>query len=164
MQVGSVYSQPAPGPDPQLTAADSLLLHETVADFIKALEKKKEKKIVRMSLDSVVCLSCCKIDTIMIARTPEDYLVPVSTFIEQSMASFAESPVCKAYHDRGCNIRLFSYDMFEQTQKQEDILYEVWIPTFLPEEWAQGKDGLKHVLQFRKVGEEFRFYGFAAVW
>lgn len=159
----TAQAQVVPNPKPRLSAADSVLLTNTIADFISALEKKKDKKVRLMSFDSVVCLSCCPIDTNLKTRLPQDYMVPVGTFIDQSMASFATSPVCKAYHERGCAIRLYDFGRFEAVHKPEHILYEVWIPTYLPEEWTVGDKGLQHVLQFKKTGEEFKFYGFASV-
>lgn len=140
-----------------ISAEDSLLLNTTLGEFVKALEQKKANKIKELSLANVDCIMCASsLDTTGAAS----YKVPVDDFIRIAAEGVAKSPMLNAYHSRGYrmhvlplkNVKNIGYD-----------IYEVLIPTYLPEEWAVGNSGLVHVLQFVNVDGAFRFYGFHSV-
>ena len=43
------------------------------------------------------------------------------------------------------------------------ILYEVWIQTYSPNEWAKGHEGQNNAFQFVKINDKFKLFGLTSI-
>lgn len=50
-----------------------------------------------------------------------------------------------------------------KTDSQDFRLYEIWVITYVPDEWAKGHEGQSHAFQFLKIKDRFKFYRLTSV-
>lgn len=146
----------------KLSKADSSLLAQTFSEFIKAIELKESRKIKELSLDNINCNLCLTNDL------PEDNIIPIDTFINQSYRNFVSSPLYNAIKKNRLQQSIGIVKNFKPKNVPDNFpkdlkLYEVWVQTYLPNEWAKGNEGQSHTFEFIKVDNIFKFYGLSSV-
>jgi hypothetical protein len=149
-----------------MNATDSVELNNVWTDFFKAIENKDTKKIKYLSLEQIDCALCISTDTKN--DPPLNYLIPIDTFINQSNRDFINSQLFRAIKKRGIKISemiLVDYkpQNLPKSYGKDFIVYEVWVQTYLPNEWALGHEGQSHSFQFVKINNKFKFYGLTSV-
>jgi hypothetical protein len=146
----------------KLSKADSVVLAETFLEFVKAIELKDERKIIALSLDSINCNLCLTNDH------PKDNIIPIETFINQTFRSFVSSQLYKAIKNNRLQLSIGIIKNFKPKNVPfnfpKDLkLYEVWVQTYLPNEWVKGHEGQSHTFEFIKVDGLFKFYGLSSI-
>jgi hypothetical protein len=148
----------------KINKEDSLRLNTTWTTFLLALENKDDKTIRKISLPTISCDLCWGPDS---DYKPND-LVPVDTFIYQTNRSFLTSPLYKAIKKRGVRYSTLTIPDFQpgnvlKSDSKDLLLFEVWVTTYVADEWAKGHEGQSHAFQFVKIKEDFKFYGMTSV-
>lgn len=146
----------------KLSKADSSLLAQTFSEFIKAIEQKDTGKIKELSLANINCNFCLTNDL------SEDNIIPIDTFINQSYRNFVSSPLYNSIkknrlHQSVGIIKEFKPKNVPDNFPKDLMLYEVWVQTYLPNEWAQGHEGQTHVFEFIKTNDIFKFFGLSSI-
>lgn len=144
---------------------DSLGLNRTWTAFLGALESKQNEIIRDISLEEISCALCRNPDA---AYDPSDGFVPIDTFLNQTNRSFLNSPLHKAIKTRGVRFLILTIPDYHPenvptTNSQDFRLYEIWVITYLPDEWVKGHEGQSHAFQFLKTKDSFKFYGLTSV-
>ena len=150
----------------KIELTDSIELNKIFSDFIYGIENKDSQKIKKYSLSEIDC-DLCIIKDYTIQKKYDD-LISINTFINQAYKNFTESPLYRAYEKRGCRFSKMIIPDFNTRNLPNDygkdlILYEVWIQTYLPNEWAEGHEGQSHSFQFVKIKNEYKFYGISSI-
>jgi len=149
----------------RINKSDSLGLRRTWTVFLDALESKQNEIIRENSLHEISCDLCRNPDA---AYDPTKDFVPIDTFLNQTNRSFLNSPLYKAIKTRDVifSIRTipdYHPENVPKTDSQDFRLYEIWVITYLPDEWAKGHEGQSHAFQFLKIKDKFKFYGLTSV-
>jgi hypothetical protein len=145
--------------------ADSAELSKTWTIFLRALEQQDNKAIKRISLKTISCDLCKDIDA---NYSPSDDLVSIDTFVNQTNRSFMSSPLHKAIKKRGVTYSILNIPNFQpsnipKSQSKNLQLFEVWVITYVADEWAKGHEGQSHAFQFVKTEDGFKYYGLTSV-
>jgi hypothetical protein len=145
--------------------ADSIQLSKTWTTFLTALENGDDKTIKRMSLDKISCDLCKDIDA---TYSTADDLIPIDTFVNQTNRSFLNSQLYKAIKKRGVRYSILIIPNFRPSNVPKSAsenlqLFEIWVITYVADEWAKGHEGQSHAFQFIKTGDGFRYYGLTSV-
>jgi hypothetical protein len=150
----------------KIDKSDSIELHKVWESFAQALEQKEADKIKKLSLPEIVCDMCIKNDEVKPADN--DNIVPINTFITQSNRNLAESPLGKAIKKKRYKFSTRTIPDFKPSNipgntKRDLRLFEIWVATYLRDEWAKGHEGQSHVLQFVRVKGKLLFYGLSSI-
>lgn len=145
--------------------ADSIQLSKAWTTFLTALEKRDNKTIKRISLDNISCGLCKDTDA---NYSPSDDLIPIDTFVNQTNRSFLNSPLYNAIKKRGVTYSILTIPNFRPSNVPKSDsgnlqIFEIWVITYVADEWAKGHEGQSHAFQFVKTGDSFRFYGLTSV-
>lgn len=128
--------------------------------LVDALQKNDKAAFMAISRPQVDCQDCIN----STESESEGYFVPAGIFFEKLSKDFTKSPVYKAMVTRGY---LFSAMEIKTPSKggRTGLLkvYEVWVDTYLRNEWAEGHEGTSHKFQFVKVNGQFKFYGLTSI-
>ena len=149
----------------KISLKDSVELNKMTNDFIKAIENKETKKIKELSLEQIDCALCIATDY---NHPPKDYIVPIDTLINQAYKDFLNSPLFKAIKSRGFRMSEMTIPEYKPRNLPSNygkdlIVYEAWVQTYKPNEWAEGHEGQSHCFQFVKINNEFKFYGLTSI-
>ena len=150
----------------KLSLTDSIELQKTWTEFKTALENNDAIKIKNLSLKKVDCILCFERNGK--SAPPKDYVVTIERFIKHSAKSFKGSPLAKAIKTSGYFAQFRTlYDCKPRNLPagygKNLTIYELYIQTYKPDEWAKGHEGQSHVFQFVKVNGEFKFFGMTSI-
>lgn len=149
----------------KIEKSDSLKLSRTWKIFLNALEKKDNKTIRKNSLVTIFCDPCQEIDGDYL---PSDNLVPIDSFLNRTNKSFLNSPLHIAIKKRGVKFSILKIADFHprnvpKTEKKDFEVFEIWVQTYVADEWAKGHEGQSHAFRFIKIKHDFKFYGLTSV-
>lgn len=137
-------------------------LDKTFVAFIKALENSDKTAFDNIALSQVDCAECPGSGE----QGDITHFVPSDVFYITVAADFKLSPVYKALTNRGYAFNSMILKDFkpsfipkDNTGSKDLKVYEVWVPTYKPDELSKGHPGSSHAFQFVKVHGEFRFFG-----
>ncbi|PZR19634.1 MAG: hypothetical protein DI539_13335 [Flavobacterium psychrophilum] len=136
-------------------------LDKTFVAFIKALENKDKTTFDNIALVQVDCAECPGSGE----QGDITHYVPSDVFYITVAEDFKLSPVYKALANRGYAfnsmvLKGFKPKFIRDGSDSKDLkVYEVWVPTYKPNELSKGHPGSSHAFQFVKVNGEFRFFG-----
>lgn len=136
-------------------------LDKTFVAFIKALENQDKTAFDNIALAQVDCAECPGSGE----QGDVTHYVPSDIFYITVAADFKLSPVYKALTSRGYAfnsmiLKGFKPGFIKDGSESKDLkVYEVWVPTYKPDELSKGHPGSSHAFQFVKVHGEFRFFG-----
>lgn len=140
-------------------------LDEAFITFFKALENKDNAGFKKISLPVLECLDC--------VGKPEfneqGNFVTADVFFINIAGGFKTSRVYKALTERGYTfsivvIKDFKPKYMPTGYNENDLkLYEVWTPTYKPNELSKGHPGSSHGFQFVKINGKFKFYGLVSI-
>lgn len=149
-----------PAPAKQPTEWDEL--DKTFVAFIKALENQDKAAFDNIALAQTDCAECPGSGE----QGDITHFVPSDVFYITVAADFKASPVYKALSKRGYAFNSMTLKDFKpafipkDSSGSKDLkVYEVWVPTYKPDELSKGHPGSSHAFQFVKVHGEFRFFG-----
>lgn len=151
----------------KLSQDDSLALDNYWKEFYTAIEKKDTAKIRKMSLAEIDC-DLCVTCNYKKYTPPDDYIISIDTFLLSNIHEIVKSALWKAIKKRGYRVGLeIIYDYHRKNLPkdygQDLLLYEIWIQTYLPNEWAKGHEGQSQAFQFINYKNEFKFYGMTSI-
>jgi hypothetical protein len=158
-----VAQQQAETKSRKIEKADSIQLSKTWTQFLTALEQRDNSTIKKMSLNRISCDLCKDNDP-----NYSDVFVAIDTFINQTNRIFLTSPLYKAIRKRGVgysilNIADFKPGNIPKSTSKDLRLFEIWVITYVADEWAKGHEGQSHAFQFIKTEHGFKFYGLRSV-
>lgn len=136
-------------------------LDKTFVAFIKSLENKDKMTFDNIALVKVDCAECPGSGE----QGDITHYVPSDVFYITVAEDFKLSPVYKALINRGYAfnsmvLKGFKPSFIKDGSDSKDLkVYEVWVPTYKPDELSKGHPGSSHAFQFVKVHGEFRFFG-----
>ena len=135
-------------------------LDKTFVSFIKALENSDNATYKAIALSQVDCAECPGAGEL----GDITHFVPEEVFYITVAADFKASPVYKAMIKRGYAfnsmvLKDFKPSFLPKDNPKDLKVYEVWVPTYKPDELSKGHPGSSHAFQFVKVNGEFRFFG-----
>ncbi|MHA3787080.1 hypothetical protein ACX0HA_02625 [Flavobacterium hauense] len=137
-------------------------LDKTFVAFIKTLENQDKTAFDNIALVQVDCAECPGSGE----QGDVTHFVPSDVFYITVAADFKVSPVYKALTKRGYAFNSMVLKDFKPsfipkdgTGSKDLKVYEVWVPTYKPDELSKGHPGSSHAFQFVKVHGEFRFFG-----
>lgn len=136
------------------------VLDKTFVAFIKALENNDKTAFDAIALSQVDCAECPGAGEL----GDITHFVPAEVFYITVAADFKLSPVYKAMTKRGYAFSSMVLKDFKPAFLPKDNpndlkVYEVWVPTYKPDELSKGHPGSSHAFQFVKVNGEFKFFG-----
>lgn len=142
------------------TTSDWDVLDKTFIAFIKALETNDKVAYTALSLPQVDCVECPNAAEL----GAKNNFVPAEVFYITVAKDFTVSPVYKAMIKRGYAFNSMTLKDFKPGFLPKDYpkdlkIYEVWVPTYKPDELSKGHKGTNHAFQFIKINGEFKFYG-----
>lgn len=137
-------------------------LDKTFVAVVKALQENDKATFAALSLPEVDCLSCRVTGDININE--ESYFIPAELFYENLAKNFTNSQLYKSLVSRGYSFRTvvmrdYKPSVLPPSYPQDLTLYEVWVDTYLAGEWAPQHQGLSHVFQFVKIGNNYKLFG-----
>ena len=137
-------------------------LDKTFVAVIKALQENDKATFAVLSLPEVDCLSCRVTGDVNINE--ESYFIPAELFYENLAKNFTKSQLYKSLVSRGYSFRTvvmrnYKPSVLPPNYPQDLTLYEVWVDTYLAGEWAPEHEGISHVFQFVKIGNNFKLFG-----
>lgn len=144
---------------------DSIKLSNIWTTFFKALESNDIKEIKRNSLKEINCSLCIDKDN---NDPSEDNIIPIDTFINHTSTIFIDSPLFRAIkkgriHFAELMIPDYRTRNLPKSYGKDLVVFEIWIQTYLPNEWVEGHEGQSHGFQFVKINNNFKFYGLTSV-
>jgi len=150
----------------KISLTDSIQLNIDVNRFVESINKKEIDQIKRISLELIDCSLCITRD--YNDGPPSDYIIAIDTFINLAFQDFIDSPLFRAIKTRGFTFsERFIPDIhprnLPKTYDKDLVIYEAWVQTYEPNEWAIGHEGQSHCFQFVKINGEFKFYGLDSV-
>lgn len=136
------------------------MLDKTFVAFIKALENNDKAAYSSIALSQVDCAECPGAGEL----GDITHFVPAEVFYITVADDFKVSPVYKAMVKRGYAFSSMILKDFKPAflpkDNPDDLkVYEVWVPTYKPDELSKGHPGSSHAFQFVKVKGEFKFFG-----
>ena len=139
-------------------------LDKVFIEVIDALVKGDKVKFTQNSLAEVDCVDCVGPTEI----TKYGAFVPAEFFFVVIGKKFTESPVYIAMAKRGYSFSSITLKNFKPKVMPRDYpkdlkLYEVWVETYKPGEFAKGHKGTSHSFRFVKVNGKFKFYGLTSI-
>lgn len=152
------FAQKTPAKSQKPTEWDAL--DKTFIAFIKALETNDKVTYRSLSLPQIDCLECPGADEL----GAKNNFVPAEVFYITVAKDFTVSPVYKALTKRGYAFNTMVLKNFKPSFLPKDYpkdlkIYEVWVPTYKPNELSKGHRGTNHAFQFVKTTNGFKFYG-----
>jgi hypothetical protein len=150
----------------RLSIADSIEIQKTWTLFKNSIVKEDYENLKKLSLKVIECDIC--LDRNNDKAPPKNYYVSIETFIKQSSRIFKESPFSNAIKTRGYNSAVRTILNYKPRNLPKDYgkdftIYELYIQTFRPNEWAKNHEGQTHAFQFVKVKGEFKLYGLTSI-
>ncbi len=150
----------------KISLSDSVELNKVIVEILNAIKNKDTKKIKDNSLEQIDCSLCIPTDYSKGPRV--DNIIPVDTFINQAYINFINSPLYQAIKKRGFRISEMIIPDFRprnlpNSYGKDLVVYEAWVQTYLPNEWAKGHEGQSHCFQFVKINNAFRLYGLTSI-
>lgn len=150
----------------KINYSDSLLLDKTWNTFLHAMLKKDDKKLRELSLSRIYCDFCTSPNSK--ATYPGGSIVLIDTFINQIYRDFLGSPLFKAIAKGRCHysgelIPDYKPGNLPDNYGRDLYLFDVWIRTYLPGEWAKGHEGQSHAFQFVKIKGKYKFFGMTSI-
>jgi hypothetical protein len=147
----------------KINSKDSVDLEVVWKQFAKGLLSKDTNGLRQLSLNLVDCSSCISRNTL-----PEDYFVPIDTFLFQAFHHLSDSKLLsvirtKKYHFLTNRIPNYQPRSIKNRGGTDLTIYEVWYNTYEPNEWAKGHEGQSHCFEFVKVDERYKFYGLSSI-
>lgn len=135
-------------------------LDKTFVAFIKALENNDKAGFNAIALSQVDCAECPGAGEL----GDTTHFVPAEVFYITVAADFKASPVYKAMVKRGYAfssmiLKDFKPSFLPKNNPNDLKVYEVWVPTYKPDELSKGHPGSSHAFQFVKINGEFKFFG-----
>jgi hypothetical protein len=139
-------------------------LDKSFIEFIDALVKGDKAKFTQLSLSDVDCVDCVGPTEI----TSEGAFVPSGFFFAVIGQKFTESPVYLAMAKKGYSfssiiIKDFKPRVMPRDYPKDLKLYEVWVETYKPGEFAKNHKGTSHSFRFVKINGKFKFYGLTSI-
>lgn len=139
-------------------------LDQSFIALVDALIKGDKAKFVQLSLREVDCVDCVGPTEV----TKEGAFVPAEFFFAIIGKKFTESPVYKAMASKGYSFSAVVLENFKPKVLPRDYpnnlkLYEVWVETYRPGEFAKNHKGTSHSFRFVKVNGKFKFYGLTSI-
>lgn len=154
---------------PKLSKTDSIGITQTFESFIRAIENDEKDKILDFCLSDIDCIDCIDLDSTHSAKFMEEgYFVSKSEFCEKTLSTFLLSPVYKALKKKDFTslvwlLIISTQKIYHKINGHDLTLYEVWIQTFSPNEWAEGHEGQSNAFQFVKIKNDFKLFGLTSV-
>lgn len=151
----------------RVATKDSIELAKYFKKFQKAFDLENHQAIRDLSLTGIDCDLCITSDYDL-SEPPEDDILPIDTFLLKNVKNILESKMWEALKERGYKLSLHKITNYRTSNLPQNYgglleLYELWIQTFLPNEWAEGHEGQSHAFQFVKLENQFKFYGITSV-
>jgi hypothetical protein len=139
-------------------------LDKNFVALVQALEKGDKAAFLALSCKELDCVDC--VGAVEAAKGA--VFVPSEFFFAVISPKFNESPVYLAMAKKGY---LFSSVIMEDFKPKvvpkdypKDLkIYEVWVDTYLKDEYAKGHPGTSHSFRFIKINGKFRFYGMTSI-
>lgn len=139
-------------------------LDKVFISMIDALVKFDKAKFTSLSLAEVDCVDCVG---------PMEYgkdgaFVPAAFFFAVIGKNFTDSPVYQAMAKKGYSFSSIVIKDFKPKVMPRDYgndlkLYEIWVETYRPGEFAKNHKGTSHSFRFVKINGQFKFYGLTSI-
>lgn len=135
--------------------------------FKNSIDDRDTAALKLLSLAKVDC-DICFTKTNNNYQPAANYSVSIDTFVIKLMLSLPYSKLWMALKNEGYSIYKRVIQDYTSENLSRDygtklVLYELWVQTYKPYEWAQGHEGQSHAFQFVKYNKEFRFYGITSI-
>jgi hypothetical protein len=145
----------------KISIKDSIAVNKVFQKLLKAIESKQEKVFLELTLNKVECNNCVESSDMV------NYVSNIDLYNNQ-FKTFETSAVYKALKKRGYHISTNEIKDYKpknlpKSYAKDLILFEVWIHTYLPNEWAEGHEGQSNIFQFVKIGNEYKLYGLSSI-
>jgi hypothetical protein len=145
-------------------ASDWDLLDASFIALIDAIQKNDKVAFTALSLAEVDCIDCVGPTEF----NKEGVFVPSAFFLAVIGKNFTQSPVYKSLIKRGYSFSSIVLKDFKPKVMPRDYpkdlkLYEVWVETYRPDEFAKGHKGTSHSFRFVKINGRFKFYGLTSI-
>ena len=146
----------------KISTKDSIELSTVFKKLLNAVENKNEKEFLKLTLAKIDCVNC-KDDSMEMIN-----YVSNRDLYNNEFKTFENSAVYKAlkkrsFHTSCSVIKNYKPKNLPRTYSKDLILYEVWIQTYLPNEWAKGHEGQSNTFQFVKINNEYKLYGLSSI-
>ena len=146
----------------KISAKDSIEVSNTFEKLLNAVENKNKKEFLKLTLGKIDC-DICNNDSHEIYN----YVSSIDLY-NNEFKTFEKSAVYSALKKRGfhisCSIiKSYKPNNVPKNYPKDLTLYEVWIQTFLPNEWAEGHEGQSNTFQFVKIENEYKLFGLSSV-
>ena len=151
----------------KLSYNESISLSNYWNVFKNAIVINDTFNIRNLSLSKIDC-DLCVSNNIPNTAPKEDYIISIDSFLIKDMNKIIESQLWFALKTRGYNATFRTIHNYQRRNLPEDYgkdltIYEIWIQTYLPNEWAEDHEGQSHAFQFIKYKNKFKFYGIASI-
>ena len=145
----------------KVSPKDSVDVSKAFQKLFNAIENKDKKVFLELTLNKVDCANCSNTMKMV------DYVSNKDLYKNQ-FKNFENSAVYKAFKKRGYHISCMEIKDYKpenlpKSDSKDLILFEVWIQTYLPNEWAEGQEGQSNTFQFVKINNEYKLYGLSSI-